>query len=165
MMTKAVLYRATRARTWALPLALAVTIGLAQPSFASAGVLGTVNAQQIVPPGTETQTSEGGQVTIKVTWTDPGIGPVFAVVMDTHSVNLDAYDLAQLAVLRTDQGLEIQPIGWDAPSGSHHREGTLSFPSTAPDGSPLIGAGTTTVELVIRDVAGVPERVLRWTLA
>lgn len=165
MMFKTVLDGATKARVWAAPLALAVTLGLAQPSFVSAGVLGAVDPQQIVQPGTEIQTSEEGQVTIKVTWQDPSAGPVFAVVMDTHSVNLDAYDLARLAVLRTDQGLEAQPIGWDAPSGSHHREGTLSFPSTGPDGSPVIGPGTTAVELVIRDVAGVPERILRWALA
>ena len=165
MMFKAILDHAPRGRTWAAHLLLAMTLGLAQPSLVSADVLGAGNSQQIVQPGAESQTSEGGQVTIKATWQDPSAGPVFAVVMDTHSVNLDAYDLLQLAVLRTEQGLEVQPIGWDAPSGSHHREGTLSFPATAADGSPLIGSDTRTVELVIRDVAGVPERSFRWTLS
>lgn len=111
-----------------------------------------------------TQTTEGGQVTIAVTWLGPSDGPVFGVVMDTHAVDLDAYDLFQLAVLRTDQGQEVQPIGWDAPSGGHHREGTLTFPPDTPDGSLLIGPSTRGLELVIRDVAGVPERVFRWVL-
>jgi hypothetical protein len=77
-------------------------------------------------PGEITQTNEGGQVTIKTTWQGRGAGPVFAVVMDTHAVDLDGYDLKQLAVLRTDDGREVQPIGWDAPKGGHHRSGTLT---------------------------------------
>jgi hypothetical protein len=113
---------------------------------------------------TLTQTNEGGQVTIKATWQGLSAGPVFDVVMDTHAVDLDGYDLTQLAVLRIDGGREVQPAGWDAPKGGHHREGTLTFPTTAADGSPLIAPGTRTIELVIRDVAGVSERVFRWTL-
>lgn len=110
-----------------------------------------------------TRTSEGGQVTIAATWQGPNAGPVFRVVLDTHTVNLDGYDLIQLAVLRTAEGREVPPSGWDAPQGGHHREGTLIFPSTAPDGSPTIGSPTGAFELVIRDVAGVPERTFRWT--
>lgn len=110
-----------------------------------------------------TQTSEGGQVTVKATWQGLDAGPVFMIVMDTHAVDLDGYDLTQSAVLRTAQGQEVRPTGWDAPKGGHHREGTLTFPSTAPDGSALLPAGTKSVELVIRDVAGVPERTFQWT--
>lgn len=109
-----------------------------------------------------TQRSEGGQVTVAVTWGGNEAGPVFRVVMDTHAVDLDGYDLRQLAALRAADGREIRPSGWDAPAGGHHREGTLTFPATAADGSPAIGPSTGTVELVIRDVAGVPERVFRW---
>jgi hypothetical protein len=82
--------------------------------------------------------------------------------MDTHSVPLDGYDLRQLAVLRTDQGIELTPNGWDAPVGGHHRKGTLTFPATASDGQPVLTTTTREVELVIRDVAGVPERSFRW---
>lgn len=109
-----------------------------------------------------TQTNEGGQVTIKATWQGPSAGPVFDVVLDTHAVDLDGYDLTQLAMLRIDGAREIQSTGWDAPKGGHHREGTLTFPATAADGSALITPGTRTIELVIRDIAGVPERVFRW---
>ena len=111
--------------------------------------------------GGATQTNEGGQVTVKATWNGVSTGPVFAIVMDTHAVDLDGFDLKQLAVLRLD-GREVQPSGWDAPKGGHHRSGTLSFPATGSDGRPLITANTRTVELVIRDVAGVPERVFVW---
>jgi hypothetical protein len=84
--------------------------------------------------------------------------------MDTHSVDLDRYDLKDLAVLKTGAGLELQPITWDAPKGGHHRSGTLVFPATPPDGGLSIDADALTLTLVIRDVAGVPERTFQWTL-
>ncbi|MBI4498056.1 MAG: hypothetical protein HY689_09180 [Chloroflexi bacterium] len=116
-------------------------------------------------PSAATQTSEGGQVTVEVTWKGPNAGPAFTVVMDTHAVDLDGYDLRQLAVLRTDQGAQAQPTDWDAPKGGHHRSGTLTFPATAPDGSALLGPNTRSIELIIRNVAGVAERTFRWTLS
>ena len=97
-----------------------------------------------------------------VTWGGKETGPVFRVVMDTHAVDLDGYDLRQLAVLRVADGQEVRPSGWDAPKGGHHREGALTFPATFADGSPTLGPSTGTVELVIRDVAGVPARTYRW---
>jgi hypothetical protein len=105
--------------------------------------------------------NEGGQVTVKATWAEPSAGPVFTIVMDTHAVDLDGYDLAQLAVLRVDGGPDLAPVRWDAPAGGHHREGTLTFPREQ-GGKPVIGAQTRRIELIIRDVAGVPERVLTW---
>jgi hypothetical protein len=109
-----------------------------------------------------TQTNEGGQVTIAVTWQGSNIQTVFKVAIDTHAVDLDGYDLKQLAVLRINGGQEIQPISWEAPKGGHHRSGTLIFPATDAAGQPLIASSARTIELVIRDVAGVPERVFTW---
>jgi hypothetical protein len=111
-----------------------------------------------------TQKSGGGEVTVEVAWKGPSAGPVFDVTMDTHSVDLDGYDLEELAVLRNDLGKEVRPSGWDAPKGGHHREGTLRFPEKVPDGSPVIGPDTRKIELIIRDVADVPERKFEWRL-
>jgi hypothetical protein len=113
--------------------------------------------------GATTQTNDAGQVTVAVTWPGPAAGPVFAVTMNTHAVDLDGYDLLKLAVLTTNNGQSVQPISWDAPSGGHHRQGTLTFPTNATDGAPLIGPNTSSVKLIIRDVAGVPERTFQWT--
>ncbi len=107
-------------------------------------------------------------MTIDVTWKNPGEAGgaiAFKVTMDTHSVDLDRVDLGKSSVLRNDQGREVKPEAWNAPAGGHHREGTLQFPSSDGSGSPLVSAGVKTVELVIRDVAGVKERVLRWEVA
>ncbi|MHB0869820.1 MAG: hypothetical protein ACYC66_10505 [Chloroflexota bacterium] len=116
-----------------------------------------------------TRTDEGGSVTIEVTWENPRDtnGPLaFSVAMDTHSVNLDGYDLGKLALLRNDRGQELKPERWDAPSGGgHHRSGTLSFSAKDGSGKPVVDAGVRVLELVIRDVAGVKERVLKWKVS
>ncbi len=111
------------------------------------------------------QTNQGGNVTIAVEWENPAAGgaePVrFDVAMNTHSVDLDAYDLSKLAVLRNDQGLEVKPLEWNAPKGGHHRSGKLAF-APSEGGKPLLAPGTKSIELVIHDVAGVKERSFRW---
>jgi len=124
--------------------------------------LGTPATVALAEP--DTQTGQAGEVTIKATWHGADVGPIFTVVLDTHAINLDAYDLRQLAVLRTDQAEELVPIGWDAPAGGHHRQGTLTFPPTRSDGSPAFTGETRLIELSIRDVGGVPETVLKWVL-
>lgn len=111
-----------------------------------------------------TQVSQIGPVTISVTRQEAEAGVAFKVVMDTHSVNLDGYDLVQLAVLRTELGDELQPESWDAKPGGHHREGTLTFAPTTSDGQPAIGTDSTSMELIIREVGGVPERIFQWAL-
>jgi hypothetical protein len=145
--------------------ALLVIVGLFLWVRSNSGVAGTVSrSTTTTQSGTMTQINEGGQITIKVTWQGRNAGPVFAVAMETHTVDLDGYDLRQLALLRTDQGQDIQPSAWNAPAGGHHRNGTLSFPTTLADGSPVIGPNTRSIELVIRNVGGVAERSFRWTL-
>jgi hypothetical protein len=133
-------------------------------SAESGGDAGKSAEQDAAKPSAATQTSEGGEVTVAATWEGRSAGPVFGVAMDTHSVDLDGYDLRQLAVLRTDGGEEVRPSGWNAPKGGHHREGTLSFPEKTPNGSPVIGPDTREIELIIHDVAGVPERRFEWKL-
>ena len=108
------------------------------------------------PAANASQTTEGGGVTIKLTQLTDAPTITFAVSMDTHTVALDGYDLRQLATLRIDQGPPIQASGWDAPAGGHHREGTLTFPATTPE-------ATGTIAVIIRDVGGVPERIVQWT--
>ena len=80
----------------------------------------------------------------------------FQIAMNTHSVELD-YDLTKLAVLRTDQGDEATALRWDGGRAGHHVNGTLYFLAVDLN-------GVRWVEVVIRDVAGVPERVFRWDL-
>lgn len=109
------------------------------------------------PPAGATQTSDGGQVTVAVTWAGPPSGAVFQVTLDTHSVNLDSLDLAD-AVLRNDSGKELTARPWSAPAGGHHRAGTLSFDG----GGASFFASARWVELVLSGIGDLPERTLRW---
>ena len=111
------------------------------------------------PAGGE-RASDAGSVTVKLTWEGPEAGPVFTVVMDTHSIDLDGFDLQKLALLRTDSGVEVAPVAWDAGPGGHHREGKLRFPATV-DGRPLLGESVRGIAVIVRDVAS-PERSFEW---
>ena len=84
--------------------------------------------------------------------------------MDTHSVDLDGYDLSELAVLFLDDELEVHPDAWNAPDGGHHRSGTLQFSDVTADGTIVDLERVRSVELVVQDVAGVPKRSFKWTL-
>ncbi len=117
-------------------------------------------ATETAPTSATSQVSDGGGVTVKATWAGPMVGATFEVALDTHSGDLDALTLAD-ARLRNDRGEQLVAKGWDAPKGGHHRVGTLSF---AGDPAPFF-AGARWVELVVRGVGDLPERLLRWDLA
>ncbi len=80
----------------------------------------------------------------------------FQVALDTHSVNLDSYDLKTAAVLRDEGGKVYLPKAIENKGSGHHRQSTLVFGK--------ITNGTKRLELVIKDVAGVKERIFRWDL-
>jgi hypothetical protein len=105
-----------------------------------------------------TRTNSGGGVTVKVTPVDLKTkGDLrFQVVLDTHSVNLDAYDFKTIAVLRDDSAKSYSPTAVENKGSGHHREAVLSFPKPSPE--------TKRVELLIKDVAGVKERTFQWEL-
>ena len=107
------------------------------------------------------QSSTAGSVTIDVEWLKAESDSlVFKVTMDTHSVDLDQYDLRKLAILRDDTGNEYRPVSWDAAPGGHHRSGRLTFP--LPDS--MSQGKAKYLEMVIRDVADIEARVLKWEL-
>ena len=104
------------------------------------------------------QSSKAGNVTIDISLNevkDDSI--VFNVVMDTHSVDLDKYDLSLLSLLRDEKDNKYNPVSWQAPPGGHHRSGVLTLPLP-----PTISTGQTRyIELVVKDVSGIPQRVFR----
>ena len=105
-----------------------------------------------------TQTVAGGGVTVKATFLNPkdAADPRFQVVLDTHSVNLDTYDLKSIAVLRDDTEKIYVPTAIENKGGGHHREAVVTFAKLAPEAK--------RIELIIRDVAGVKERTFLWNL-
>lgn len=106
-------------------------------------------------PAFDTQSSDAGRVVVDVTpLTLSGDAWEFDVALNTHSVNL-GFDMTEVSALRCDQGQEYTPTAWDGSDpGGHHRSGVLKFAA--------LDHTTSFVEIVIRDVAGEPERVLHW---
>ena len=105
-----------------------------------------------------TQTVSGGAVTAKVTYLNPKSSdePRFQVVLDTHSVALDSYDLKAISLLRDDTGKTYLPNAVENKGSGHHREVILTFPKVSAEAKRL--------EIVIKDVAAVKERTFRWNL-
>ena len=106
-----------------------------------------------------TQSNDEAAVTVEVTPLNLGGDAAtleFEVAFNTHSVDL-SFDPAAISVLRDAAGGEYPAIAWEGGGpGGHHREGVLRF--QAPDQADKF------VEVVVQDVAGVPERVFRWEL-
>lgn len=107
----------------------------------------------------QTQSNSDGSVEVSVTplnldrtaevWT-------FSVSLNTHSIELDD-DLAKQSFLRMDKGKEATALGWEGdPAGGHHREGKLIFKKPPTE--------LKMATLLIKDVAGISERLFVWTL-
>ncbi len=107
-------------------------------------------------PSCAKQSVPGGGVTVDVAFLKDRVdAPAFQVILDTHSVNLDGYRFEEIVRLRDGRGGEIAPAAVEGAKGSgHHGEATVRFSWPQPKPNSL--------ELVVKGVAGVPERVFRW---
>jgi hypothetical protein len=115
-------------------------------------------AQSLAAAPALTRTHSGGGVTAKVTYLNPQSteDARFEISFDTHSVDLDSYDLKALSSLRDDAGKAYQPTKVENKGSGHHRRLVLVFPKLA--------RGNKRLELVVKDVAGVKERSFVWDL-
>lgn len=107
--------------------------------------------------------NDEGPVEITVLYLNPlrqeeGSGLSFEVRMNTHSVNLDALEMERVSFLRVDDGAEQKALGWFKPGGGgHHRSGILKFAGPIP-------TGAQSLQVTIRGIGGVQERVFEWKL-
>ncbi|MBI2086128.1 hypothetical protein HYT74_02185 [Candidatus Daviesbacteria bacterium] len=100
----------------------------------------------------ETKESNDGPVSVTVT----PKGWDFDITLNTHSEELSE-DLVAVSELVDDQGKSYKPVSWEgSPPGGHHRNGVLKFNPISPKPKSL--------ELKIKNVAGVVERSFKWDL-
>lgn len=98
------------------------------------------------------QEAEAAGVTVKTTYTNPGEkSPVFTVVLDTHTVDLEGYKFEEIIFLRDAAGAIFKPALVAESGSGHHREATVEFKDAAVQSKAF--------ELVVKGVAGVGERV------
>jgi hypothetical protein len=102
----------------------------------------------------------GNGVTVSATLLkEQPAGTAVKLTLDTYFVNLVRYDIGGVVVLRDDTGrtypvTAVEQIGSRKP---HYRQVILRFAAVAPEAK--------TLELVVKDVAGVTERTFRWAVA
>lgn len=129
----------------------------------------TIDALALPQKEALTRENSQGAVTVALTYLNPLKGLdekelLFEVGMNTHSVDLDAYDFSKILVLRDEKGNLYNAIGVEAPKGGgHHRGGTVRFPGARKDGTKVL-QDAKYFEVLVKGVAGVPERTLRWDL-
>ncbi len=91
-----------------------------------------------------TRTDRTGPVTVEVTPLPPmaaGEPLKLKVVLDTHSVNLDAIALERVVVVRSGAGA-VPPVAVESAQGSgHHREALLVYPGSVLAGGSRRDAG------------------------
>ncbi len=106
-----------------------------------------------------TQELRSGGVTARATYKNP-LGnkpPVFKVSLDSHDINFNIYEFAKIIVLRDDAGRLFSPEIISSSGSGQHREATVEFKGADVSSARFI-------ELVVKDVAGVPERVFRYDI-
>ncbi|HEX9899240.1 MAG TPA: hypothetical protein VGC81_08425 [Candidatus Methylomirabilis sp.] len=104
------------------------------------------------------QVAGGGVTVIATLLKEQADATAVKLVLDTHSVNLDGYKLDAIAALRDDAGKTYPVVAVEqASGGGHHRQAVLQFGK--------VSAEAKTIELIVKDVAGVKERIFRWSVA
>ena len=139
-----------------------IAVGLVVVALLYFGIFTREQAQQsvnTVQDNWETKTDEQPPLIVKVTPVELGTDTAswrFNIIFDTHSGSLDD-DMLAVATLADDKNTAYQPTAWEGPRpGGHHREGMLVFEAINP--IPAF------VELKIRNVGGVPERLFKWDM-
>lgn len=89
---------------------------------------------------------------------NPGGELSFDVALETHSVDLSVYKMETISFLRIDEKQEQKALGWFNPGGGgHHISGVLKFAGPVPEGAKSI-------QVIVRGVGDVEERVFEWKL-
>jgi len=106
-------------------------------------------------PGKTQSVRGGGVEVIAEILEEPANVLSFRVSLDTHVVNLDVYSFQEIVRLRDGRGGELPPTAVEGgAAGGHHRSAIVRF--AAPDPKPK------DIELIVKNVAGISERVFRW---
>ena len=128
--------------------------------IAVAGVLsgaGEVLAAASLQAKLSQQVAGGGVTVIATLLKEQTDSTAIKLALDTHSVNLDGYKLDAIATLQDETGKRYPLLAVEqATGGGHHRQAVLRFAQVGPEEK--------TIELIVKDVAGVKERIFRWSL-
>jgi hypothetical protein len=127
-------------------VAASLASGIGEALAASAGPTAKLNQQ----------VAGGGVTVIATLLQDQAEATAIKLALDTHAGSLDGYKFEAIATLRDDTGKAYPVEAVEKVSGGgHHREAILRFARVSSEAK--------TVELIVKDVAGVKERIFRWS--
>ncbi len=140
-----------RRGVWLTILSIVTVVGVI-------GLMGEAPAASTDASSKLSQQVAGGGVTVTATLLkDQAEATAIKLALNTHSVDLNGYQFEKMATLHDDGGRTYPLLAVESVSGGgHHREAVLRFGK--------LSQGAKTVELVVKDLAGVPERTFRWSL-
>ncbi|HYF92973.1 MAG TPA: hypothetical protein VD969_12100 [Symbiobacteriaceae bacterium] len=174
----------TRIRAVAGGLVLAASLTLAacgRPADSPGAVASPVGAENAPAGGALISRESGGNSAITVTvrptgdqvLDQPGTGPdlsglkgrvlPFAITLDTHAGNIAKLDLNGRVFLRDAAGTELPAMVRQLSSSAHHTTHVAAFPKLDSRGKPLGDPSQGRLQIVIREVGQMQERVLEWT--
>ncbi|HIH43766.1 MAG TPA: hypothetical protein HA257_01370 [Candidatus Methanoperedenaceae archaeon] len=110
------------------------------------------NEERAIDFSSPRENLEGG---VRITITPINVTDILTleVSLNTHSVDLDRYNLTELAYLKDGSGNVYKPLSWESDGGGHHISGILKFSSLN---------YTQGFEIVIENIAGIKERNFTW---
>lgn len=133
-----------------------IAVGIIAIGF---GIISSRGTEDMIANSYEGQgNSEGG---VEIAVLPITMGPKasqwkFKVTLSTHYVELD-YNMIDATIMTNEFGDTYNPVAWEGdPPGGHHISGILTFAA--------LKQTPKSITLTMRTIAGVPERVFRWTL-
>ncbi len=125
--------------------------GMMSQGMMMQGMMSGTTATAPAADGQKTQEKSEAGVTVKVSREGSNGTISFKVALETHTVDLDKYKFEEIVVLRAG-GKEYKPKLISQEGSGHHRSAVVEFDNP----------GTKEVEVVIKDIAGVKERVFKF---
>lgn len=87
---------------------------------------------------------------------------VFKVIANNHRIDLDEIKYAEIAKLRTSDGLIIdEGFIWELNGGGHHISGSLKLPKIY-NGKNIINEGTDYIHLEFEGVGNAEKMIFKW---
>lgn len=115
-----------------------------------------------------TRANSEGAVDIEITFLNPLENDpqfwIFSVSMNTHSVNLEQYNLSELVTFIVDGSSKAQnDLVINKKGASHHISYQIKIPKVI-NGQPVINDNTNSVALEIKDIDNVALRTFEWDI-
>jgi len=116
--------------------------------------------QQATGKGGLTQTDKQGAVEVALTWLNPGRNETslkMDVSMNTHSVDLNSYNLVQNVEVYADNRQITSQFGLNTQGEGHHVQNVLTVPDVN-----LRQAKT--LKVILKNLDNIPSRTFIWDL-